>query len=144
MFCPFCSHQETKVLESRISEASLRRRRECLKCKNRFTTYERAEFNLTVLKKDGRVQPFDLQKIARSIGKACGKADEETISKLTKKVEQRVLRRRASQIKTTDIGRLVLQELRKHDKIAYLRFASVHKKIDDPKILEREIDLIAK
>lgn len=143
MFCPFCSYPETKVLESRMSDASLRRRRECLKCSSRFTTYEKAEFNLAVLKKDGRLQPFDLQKISKSIEKACGKADEQAISKLSRKVEQKVLQKRTNQIKTTDLGHLVLQELKKYDKMAYLRFASVHKKINDPKILEKEINLIA-
>ncbi|MBU0457700.1 MAG: ATP cone domain-containing protein [Nanoarchaeota archaeon] len=144
MYCPFCSNKETKVLESRINDDSLRRRRECLKCRNRFTTYEKASFSLTVLKKDGKVQPFDIKKISQSIEKASGKADQEIISKLTKKVEQKILRKKTNPIETLHIGRFVLQELKKYDKIAYLRFASVYKSIDDPKMLEKEINQIVK
>tara|TARA_Y100000310_G_scaffold35122_1_gene33233 strand:- start:312 stop:743 length:432 start_codon:yes stop_codon:yes gene_type:complete len=143
MYCPFCTNEDTKVLESRILEDSLRRRRECLKCSNRFTTYERAIFNLTVLKKDGKEEPFNVQKLTQSIQKACGKTEEETIKLLAKRVEKKILRRKSKPIKTTDIGRYVLSELRRFDKIAYLRFTSIHKEIEDPKVLEKELKLIA-
>ena len=143
MFCPFCRNEETKVLESRVLDNSMRRRRECLKCANRFTTYEKVSFNLTVLKKDGTTQPFNLQKISQSIESALAKADETAIETLTRKVEQKVLRRKSNPIKTSLIGRFVLQELKKYNKIAYLRFASIYKEIDDPKLLEKELNLLA-
>ncbi len=143
MLCPFCSNEDTKVLESRVTDGAMRRRRECFKCSNRFTTYERASFNLTVLKKNAEIQPFDIQKIHKSIQKACHKEDPQVVSQLTRRVEQKVLRRKTNQIKTTVIGRLVLQELKKHNKIAYLRYTTIHKDIDDPKLLEKEINLIA-
>ena len=144
MQCPFCANDDTKVLESRVVEDALRRRRECLKCSNRFTTYERASFNLMVLKKDGRLQPYDPRKIAGSIEKACGKAEEEVIQRITQNVERKILRKKMGTIKTTDIGHFVLQELKKFDKIAYVRFASIHKGIDDPRMLQREVSRIAK
>ena len=142
MFCPFCSHEETKVLESRALDNTMRRRRECFSCSNRFTTYEKAVFNLNVQKKDGSIQAFDLQKTQNSIQKALAKADEELINNITQKVEQRILRKKANPVKTTLIGGYVLQELKKQDKIAYLRFASIYKEIDDPKILKKELSSI--
>lgn len=141
MHCPFCS-QETKVLESRIAASLVRRRRECLECSNRFTTYEKAVFNFTVVKKDGREEPFQLEKIKNSILKACGKADEETITTIVQSIEQKILAKKINPIKTAEIGRIVLKELKKFDKIAYLRFASVHKAIADPKLLEKELQTI--
>jgi len=140
MHCPYCSNAETKVLESRLLDDSMRRRRECIKCENRFTTYERAVFSLTVIKKDGRMQSFDLNKVIKSIQQACGKAAAEQVIELARNVQQKVLRKKINPVKTTDIGRLVLQELKKFDKIAYLRFASVYKSIDDPDLLKKEIE----
>ena len=142
MYCPFCSHGETKVLESRLLDTSMRRRRECLKCSNRFTTYEHAEFNLKVLKKDNREEDFNLQKVALSIERACGKIDSDILTNLSKKVQEKILNKKKSPIKSNEIGRFVLSVLKKYDKIAYLRFASIYKSIDDPKLLEKEISLL--
>ncbi|HLC52696.1 MAG TPA: transcriptional regulator NrdR [Candidatus Nanoarchaeia archaeon] len=143
MYCPYCSHAETKVLESRLLDSSFRRRRECLKCSNRFTTYETAEFSLKVLKKSGQEEAFNLQKIHNSIQKACSKTNPETVAALTGNVQKKILNKKMNLIKSADIGKFVLQELKKFDKIAYLRFASVYKAIEDPKILEKEINLIS-
>lgn len=142
MHCPYCSHDDTKVLESRISEDALRRRRECLKCENRFTTYEKAVFQFTVLKKDGREQPFNTEKIKNSVMKAIGKAEEEPLLALTKKIEQKILSRKKNPIKTTEIGKIVLQELKKYDSMAYVRFATIHKAIEDPQMLRKELQLM--
>lgn len=142
MFCPYCSHQETKVLESRLINEAVRRRRECLSCNVRFTTYEKPVFNLTVIKKDGREEPFQSAKIKNSLLKACSKTEPEIIEQLAKKVERKVLSAKASRIKTTLIGKIVLQELKQFDKIAYIRFATVHKKINNPKSLEKELKII--
>jgi|SRR3989338_3778521 len=143
MYCAYCSHEDTKVLESRQIDDALRRRRECLECGNRFTTYERAFFQLQVTKKDGQEQPFEIEKLESSIRKACSKQEQEEISLLAKKIEQKILLRKTNPIKTKEIGKLVLQELRRCDKIAYLRYATVHKGIDDPRILKKELQIIA-
>tara|TARA_Y100000310_G_scaffold200109_1_gene200111 strand:+ start:355 stop:798 length:444 start_codon:yes stop_codon:yes gene_type:complete len=144
MNCPYCSNEETKVLESRLKEAAVRRRRECLSCTTRFTTYEKPVFQLSVVKKDGREEPFQVSKIEDSLQKACSKTEPELIVQLTRRIERKVLSKKTNQIKTNQIGKLVLQELKKFDKIAYLRFATVHKQIDDPKLLEKELRMINK
>lgn len=143
MYCPFCTNAETRVLESRLVEQGMRRRRECEKCENRFTTYERATFHFSVIKKDGREEPFAVEKIYTGVLKACGKAESELADTITRKVEQKIMLKKANPVKTTEIGRMVLQELKKADKIAYLRFASIHKAIEDPKAFRKELQLIA-
>jgi transcriptional repressor NrdR len=142
MYCPYCSNAETKVLESRILDATMRRRRECLKCLNRFTTYENAKFNLKVIKKDGREVGFEFKKIISSIQKACGKTSLETVDMLANKVQKKILNKKTNLIKSITIGKLVLSELKKFDKMAYLRFATVYKEIDDPQMLEQELQVL--
>ena len=139
MECPFCAHAETKVLESRPVDASLRRRRECLECSNRFTTYETVSLQLKVIKRDGREEDFTLEKIRRCIEKVCRKEDAATILRLAKNVEQKIWNKKAETITTKEIGRYVLQELRTFDRMAYLRFAAVYKSVHDPKIIEKEL-----
>ena len=140
MNCPYCSKIETRVLESRIINDSVRRRRECSNCTNRFTTYEKAMFHLKVVKKDKREQEFDLKKIERSVERACGKINSEAIEQLTRKIEQRILKKKLNTLKSADVGKVVLQELKKFDKIAYLRYATVHKSLDDPESLRKELN----
>lgn len=142
MHCPFCHHEETKVLESRLHDDCMRRRRECFNCNNRFTTYERALINLAVIKKDGRNEEFDLNKIFISLQRACGKVEENEIKSLVRKIQQAILNKKVNPLKTSEIGRIVLKELKKFDKMAYLRYASVYKSIEDPKILEKELQTI--
>ena len=142
MLCPFCSHTETKVLESRQTASEMRRRRECHDCQNRFTTYETAVFKLSVIKKDGRIQPFTSEKIEQSVYKACGKVDEKEISNIAQKVERSVLLKKKHMIPSKLIGKHVMRELKKFDKIAYFRYASVYKSIEDPKVLEKELQQI--
>ena len=142
VYCPFCANDETKVLESRLLDTSMRRRRECLTCSNRFTTYETAEFNLKVLKRQGKEEDFSLQKVSRSFEKACGKIDASTLIQLSNKVQQKILQRKQSSIKSSEIGKFVLQELKFFDKIAYVRFVSIHKSIEDPKLLQKELQTV--
>ena len=130
MLCPYCNSNQTSVLESRDSEdgAVTRRRRECLKCGKRFTTYERVEMvDLKVVKKDGRKEDFDREKLKTGIMKACEKrpVNEKEIEGITDDIELRLLNRKSTEISSSDIGRMVLTRLKKLDKIAYLRFASV-------------------
>jgi len=135
MQCPFCTNGDTKVLESRVVEHAMRRRRECLKCSNRFTTYENAVFKLQVLKKSGKEEPFNLQKLTQSIQQACGKVELGMVQALAKRVEKKVLKKKTNPIKTAHIGNFVLTELKRFNKIAYVRFATIYKEIEDPKEL---------
>jgi len=130
MKCPFCASLDSAVLESRDSEdgAVVRRRRECVKCGKRFTTYERIEnIDLKVVKKDGRKENFDREKIKKGIAKAGEKrpVDQEQIERIVDDIELRLLNRKSTEISSSDIGRMVLTRLKKVDKVAYLRFASV-------------------
>lgn len=130
MICPYCSSNQTSVLESRESEDGtvVRRRRQCNKCGKRFTTYERVEIiDLKVVKKDGRKETFNRQKIKSGIVKACEKraCSQEDINAIIDEIEMRLLNRKSTQVSSSDIGRMILTRLKKLDKIAYLRFASV-------------------
>ncbi|PJE67279.1 transcriptional regulator NrdR [Candidatus Shapirobacteria bacterium CG10_big_fil_rev_8_21_14_0_10_40_9] len=147
MKCPFCGHEETIVLESRISEDgnSFRRRRECAKCKKRFTTYERAERTLLVIKKDGRREQFDREKIKKGILLACHKrpVSLDLIDNIVDEVEQELLRKDSAEISSKTIGNAVLKRLKKADKVAWLRFASVYLEFSDLGDFERVIEKIS-
>lgn len=130
VLCPYCGNNQTSVLESRDSEDGqvTRRRRECQKCAKRFTTYERVEvIDLKVVKKDGHLENFDREKIKRGILKACEKrpVEGEDIERIIDEIEMRLLNRKSTEVSSADIGRMVLTRLKKLDKVAYLRFASV-------------------
>ena len=131
MKCPFCGHPEDKVVDSRESKEgeSIRRRRECLKCEKRFTTYERIdEIPYMVVKKDGRREKFDRQKVLNGLLRACEKRPVP-ISKLehiVNEAESFVIDSAERERRTTEIGELIMNELRKLDKVAYVRFASVY------------------
>ena len=142
MFCPYCNSSQTKVLESRIYEDSMRRRRECIDCTSRFTTYEKATFNLKVCKKDGKIENYDFLKLMNCFVKACPRIEEKSAKDLALNVQKKVLLKKSSQIQSAVIGKFVLCELKKFDKMGYLRFASIYKQIDDPKLLEKEMERI--
>lgn len=145
MKCPFCGYAETAVLESRISEDgnSFRRRRECEKCQKRFTTYERAEGpSLLVIKKDGRRESFDREKIKRGILKSCEKrpVSIELIDEAVEEIERELLRKDTVEIPSRVIGNAVLRKLKKIDKVAWLRFASVYLEFSDLSDFEKAIE----
>lgn len=136
MKCPFCGHEEDKVVDSRSAQdgRAVRRRRECLKCKERFTTYEYIEnVTLTVLKSDGRREPFDHEKLLRGIKLACNKrpVSVKKIEALVDEIEARLQERSKSEVTSKYIGELVMEKLREIDDIAYVRFASVYRKFQD-------------
>ena len=136
MKCPFCDHLESKVLDSRLSKEmdTVRRRRECLKCGKRFTTAERLEEGLpAVIKKDGRREVFDRVKVLNGLKKACEKRPISiaTIEKIVSRIEYNLLERGEREIKGTEIGEMVMEELRKLDEVAYVRFASVYRQFRD-------------
>ncbi len=131
MTCPYCNFKETNVLESRVlpEGSGMRRRRECKKCGKRFTTYEKVvSLDLKVIKKDGRLEDFDREKVLKGIRKACWKRNvtEEQMIDLVDDLELRLLNRRTTKIPSCDIGKLILSRLKKLDDVAYLRFASVY------------------
>lgn len=136
MKCPFCGHSESKVLDSRISKEmdTIRRRRECIKCAKRFTTAERLEEGLPlVIKKDGRREIFDRAKILNGLKKACEKRpiSVTNLEKIVSRIEYALLEKGEREIKATDVGEMVMGELKKLDEVAYVRFASVYRQFRD-------------
>lgn len=136
MKCPFCSHEEDKVVDSRTAQdgRAVRRRRECLKCGKRFTTYEFIEtVSLTVVKNDGRREPFDRQKLLRGMILACNKRpiSEKKLESLVDEIEEELLSLSKKEITSQEIGELVMKKLKDIDEVAYVRFASVYRKFKD-------------
>ncbi len=136
MKCPFCSYVESKVLDSRMSKEmdTIRRRRECLKCGKRFTTAERlAEGLPLVVKKDGRREVFDRTKILGGLNKACEKRpiSVTNLEKIVSRIEYNLLEKGEREIKATEIGEMVMSELKTLDEVAYVRFASVYRQFRD-------------
>ncbi len=131
MQCPYCQHTNSRVLESRSAESgqSIRRRRECLECKHRFTTYERVEFvPITVIKKDGSRESFDRSKLLRGIVRAGEKTEltPETLENLVEEIESQIQQFPRREVTSEQIGQIVLSHLRTLSEVAYIRFASVY------------------
>ena len=144
MKCPFCNYMEDKVVDSRESKEgeAIRRRRECLKCERRFTTYERIdEVPYMVVKKDGRREKFDRHKVLAGLLKACEKRPVANgkLSELVKRVETKVGDSPDREIATTEIGEFLMEGLRALDKIAYVRFASVYRDFQDEEAFFNEL-----
>ncbi len=141
MKCPFCGYEDTQVIDSRIIGKGfvVRRRRECPKCKKRFTTYERIESVIKVIKRDGTKENFDREKLKRGILRACEKTrlTPEDVERIVDGIE--LVCRAKGEIKSKEIGELVMNKLKRADKVAYVRFASVYKKFKDIEDFEREI-----
>ncbi|MFH0932853.1 MAG: transcriptional regulator NrdR [Nitrospirota bacterium] len=136
MKCPFCGSIEDKVIDSRTSKEgdAIRRRRECLKCGKRFTSYERVEDIIpVVVKKDGRREPFDRLKVLTGLKKACEKRPigTETLDGITDSIEKKLVGLGVKEIKSTWIGEEVMSALKELDKVAYVRFASVYRQFKD-------------
>ena len=136
MNCPFCSHVEDKVVDSRTSKdgAAIRRRRECLKCGKRFTTYERVEDILPmVVKKDGRREPFDRGKILSGLKKACEKrpGSVERLEEVVGEIEASLQDRTEKEIPSSEVGEAIMRKLHDLDPVAYVRFASVYREFKD-------------
>ena len=133
MLCPNCQHTESRVLESRSTEGkqTIRRRRECLQCKQRFTTYERIELvPITVIKRDGSRESFDRFKLIRGIIRACEKTGitHQKIASIVDEIEAKLQQSTEREFSSNQIGELVLKYLRRESEVAYIRFASVYKK----------------
>ena len=144
MFCLFCKHTDTEVIETRLSEdgTTIRRRRHCPKCQRRFTTYERVEeLPILVIKRDGRRERFDREKLRGGLIKACEKTvvSADQIEKIISLVEEELKQQEATEIESKLIGKFAAKELKKIDKIAYIRFASVFRRFVDVEDFEKEI-----
>ena len=149
MKCPYCSSTEIKVVDKRATEdgKATRRRRECLKCKKRFTTYERIEgATLIVVKKDGNREEFDRAKLERGILKACEKrpTPHDKINKLVDDIETELRNQDKTEIQSKIIGDLVIRKLKKLDKVAYIRFASVYREFADVDSFQKELKKLLK
>lgn len=144
MKCPYCNHEDTEVVETRDSEdlGTTRRRRECSKCTKRFTTYERVEnVLLIVIKKDGRKEQFDREKLKHGLLKACEKTlvGIEDIEKVVDEVERELRGFDSVEVESKKIGQMVAGRIKKIDKIAYIRFASVFRRFVDVEDFEKEL-----
>lgn len=134
MFCPKCNSEKTSVTDSRSDGGAIRRRRECSDCGFRFTTYERVELTLpVVIKKDGSRENFDREKIRKGLRRACEKrpVSIEAIDAAVEAIEKRAQELCQKEVDSRELGELVMDELRKMDKIAYVRFASVYREFSD-------------
>jgi len=148
MKCPYCDHKDTDVLETRDNEdlTVTRRRRFCPKCEKRFTTYERVEhIPITVIKKDGRRESFDREKLRRGIWRACGKTtlSVDNVNTIVDEVEKEIISGETNEVTSRTIGELVSKRLKNLDKIAYIRFSTVFKEFVDIEDLRKEIKKIA-
>jgi transcriptional repressor NrdR len=146
--CPFCDDVEDKVVDSRMAKEGevIRRRRECLSCKRRYTTYERVEETMpAVVKKDGRREPFDRGKIVSGLKKACEKRpiSTATIETVTDRIEKRIQDMGETEIESTAVGEEVMKELSQLDQVAYVRFASVYREFKDIDQFMEEIKALA-
>lgn len=140
MLCPYCGFDESNVLESREAEDGkvTRRRRECLKCDKRFTTYERVgNIELKVLKKSGRVEDYNREKLVKCIDKACWRMNADEKENIVDEIEMRLLNWPSVEIPSREIGMLILDKLKTEDPVAYIRFATVYMGINSIEEFER-------
>ncbi|MGI6594020.1 MAG: transcriptional regulator NrdR [Christensenellales bacterium] len=147
MRCPYCDSLDSKVVDSRVSEdnTSIRRRRECLKCLKRYTTYERTEIiSIRVIKNNDERQTFNIAKIKNGILKACEKrpVSTESINQAVDRIEKKIYANASDEISSKVIGEYVMEELKNLDNVAYVRFASVHRQFKDINTLYDEIGKI--
>ena len=149
MKCPYCNFEETQVIDTRETEnlETTRRRRECMKCNKRFTTYERVEeADIIVVKKDGRRERFERQKLVNGILKACEKRSIalEKIEKLVDEVESDLRKRDSVEVESKVVGEIAMKKLKSLDKVAYIRFASVYREFGDLDRFTEELEKLQK
>jgi transcriptional repressor NrdR len=149
MKCPACHYQDTKVVNSRSAGDGLtiRRRRECLKCGFRFSTYEEMEIlDLNIIKRDGRNEAYSRDKLVRGLKKSLEKrpVDEETLKKMVNSIERDLQVLKSNEISSNDVGRIVMKHLKRIDKVAYIRFASVYESYENLEAFEEELDKLLK
>jgi transcriptional repressor NrdR len=142
MHCPYCGHEDSKVTDSRNAENGIRRRRECTRCGERFTTYERVQSTaLVIAKRDGRREDYNREKLSNSIRIACTKRPipNRDMEKLVEDIEGELQKLGNAEIRSTSIGEMVMERLRKLDRVAYIRFASVYRDFQDLQSFEEVV-----
>lgn len=149
MKCPVCYYQDTKVVDSRVASdgLSIRRRRECLKCGFRFSTYEEMEIlDLTLVKRDGRKENYNREKLVKGLRRSLEKRPitEEKFKKLVNSIERDLQVLRKSEITSNQVGQIVMKNLKKADEVAYIRFASVYQSFKDAHTFQRELNKLLK
>ncbi|RLC38459.1 transcriptional regulator NrdR [Candidatus Falkowbacteria bacterium] len=149
MKCPVCYYQDTKVIDSRVASdgLSIRRRRECLKCGFRYSTYEEIEIlDLSVVKRDGRKEAYNREKVVKGLKKALEKRPitEEKFKKLVNSIERDLQVLRKSEVTSNQVGQLIMKHLKKIDQVAYIRFASVYESFKDVQTFRRELNKLLK
>ncbi|MCK5149504.1 transcriptional repressor NrdR [Candidatus Pacearchaeota archaeon] len=140
MDCPYCSNTKSKVTDKRESPEGIRRRRECLKCKKRFTTYEKISKNdFYIIKKDKKREKFSREKLEKGIEKAFEKrpVSKEKIEKMINEIEEQIRRKGKKEIKSSVVGELIMKKMKKLDNVAYIRFASVYRNFQDVQDFKR-------
>jgi len=145
--CPYCSKDETNVLDSRPAGDAIRRRRECIACKKRFTTYERVGLvDLVIVKRDGRREPFSKDKLVRGLLRACEKrpVKHERIEDVAREIELALRREEKREVPSKRIGELVMEKLKTLDAVAYVRFASVYRHFKTAEQFAEEIEKLKK
>jgi len=143
MICPYCGYQDSKVVDSRDTDSSVRRRRQCLSCNSRFTTYETIQpVNLMVIKKDLRREEFNREKLLAGVRKACEKRPlpAGTTEKIVEEIENKLYQIGKGEVSSSTIGEMVMEKLKAVDNIAYIRFASVYREFTDITMLKRVVD----
>lgn len=145
MKCPACSHDDTKVVDSRVAADgfSIRRRRECLKCSFRFSTYEEMEIlNLTIVKRDGRKESYSRDKLTKGLKRALEKRSitDDDFKQLLNRIERDLQLLRKSEITSEQVGQAVMKQLRKTDQVAYIRYASVYESFKDAHTFQTELN----
>ncbi len=142
MYCSYCAHKKSKVTNKRESPDGIRRRRECLKCGKRFTTYETiSKEDIYIIKKDGRREKFDKQKLEGGVHRAFEKRpiSKEKIDKMISEIEEQIRKKGKKETKTSEIGEMVMKKMKKLDNVAYIRFASVYRDFQDINDFKQEI-----
>ena len=148
MFCPVCNYKDTKVIDSRLSQdgSTIRRRRECFKCQYRFSTLEETEIlDLMVVKRDGRREPYSREKITKGLVKALEKRSytNDSLANLIHSIERDIQKKRKREIKSQEIGEILMNRLKNFDKVAYIRFASVYRAFEDVDTFKKELEMLS-
>ncbi len=146
MQCPYCGTPDSRVVDTRSTGESIRRRRECQKCRKRFTTYEQISEALLIVKRDGRREPFDRHKLLQGIRIACAKRPiaMTDIDRIVDQIEEHLFSLGKAEVRSEVIGEILLEKLRELDPLAYIRFAMVYMEMEDVETLQRELERLMK
>jgi transcriptional repressor NrdR len=142
MQCPYCGHADSRVVDTRTTSDGVRRRRECLSCKKRFTTYEQISEALLIVKRDGRREPFDRHKLTQGIRIACAKRPiaMTDIERVVSQIEEHLFSLGRAEVRSEIIGEMILEKLKELDSLAYIRYAIVYMEMEDVESLQKELD----